>query len=114
MVTFKKGSIVVLPFPFSDLTATKRRPALVIVDLNGDDYVLCQITSNHMHDSYEVTLGKNDLIKGTLKTDSLVRTNKIFTATGDIIEYELGILSEKKMKEVEEKLIQLIRGKSTQ
>ncbi|MDG6245112.1 MAG: hypothetical protein QCH31_12125 [Methanolobus sp.] len=44
MVTFNKGSIVVLPFPFSDLTATKRRPALVIVDLNGDDYILCQIT----------------------------------------------------------------------
>ncbi|WP_319507364.1 hypothetical protein [uncultured Methanolobus sp.] len=54
MVTFKKGSIVVLPFPFSDLTATKRRPALLIVDLNGDDYILCQITSDHRHDSYEV------------------------------------------------------------
>src|SRR6056297_3163272 len=111
MAVFKKGSIVVLPFPFSDLTATKKRPALVIVDLKGDDYILCQITSNHRHDSYEVRLGKSDVANGELKVNSLIRTNKIFTATGDIIEYELGTLNDAKLKEVEDRLIQLITGK---
>ena len=45
MAAFVKGDIVVLPFPFSDLSASKRRPALVLADLQGDDIILCQITS---------------------------------------------------------------------
>ncbi len=40
-----KGDVVVIPFPFSDLTQTKRRPSLIIAELEGDDLILCQITS---------------------------------------------------------------------
>jgi len=35
----------VLHFPMSNLQAGKRRPALVVADLPGDDVILCQITS---------------------------------------------------------------------
>jgi len=42
---FVKGEVVVIPFPFSDLTQAKRRPALVVTRLEGDDLILCQITS---------------------------------------------------------------------
>lgn len=45
MGRFVKGDVVVVPFPFSDLSTTKRRPALVVADLTGDDVVLCQITT---------------------------------------------------------------------
>jgi mRNA interferase MazF len=45
MARFVKGDIVVVPFPFSDLTQAKRRPALVIAELKGNDVILCQITS---------------------------------------------------------------------
>ncbi|MFI5273274.1 MAG: hypothetical protein ACHQ4H_09625 [Ktedonobacterales bacterium] len=45
MGRFVRGDVVVIPFPFSDLTATKRRPALVVADLPGDDVILRQITS---------------------------------------------------------------------
>ena len=45
MERFVKGDVVVVPFPFSDLTAAKRRPALVITAFPGDDVILCQITS---------------------------------------------------------------------
>ena len=45
MGTFVKGDVVVLPFPFSDLTAAKKRPALVIAALSGDDIVIALITS---------------------------------------------------------------------
>jgi mRNA interferase MazF len=40
-----KGDVVVVPFPFSDLTQAKRRPALVLAGLEGNDLILCQITS---------------------------------------------------------------------
>lgn len=45
MGTFVKGDVVVAPFPFSDLSATKKRPALVIATLTGNDVILCQITT---------------------------------------------------------------------
>ena len=45
MGRFVKGDVVVVPFPFSDLTWVKRRPALVLAELEGDDLILCQITS---------------------------------------------------------------------
>lgn len=45
MARFVKGDVVVIPFPFSDLTQSKRRPAIVIAVLDGDDLILCQITS---------------------------------------------------------------------
>ncbi|MDZ7934257.1 MAG: type II toxin-antitoxin system PemK/MazF family toxin [Emticicia sp.] len=54
MATFVKGDIVVLPFPFSDLSDSKRRPALVLANLQGDDIILCQITSKNTRDSYAI------------------------------------------------------------
>ena len=45
MAKFIKGGVVVIPFPFSDLSQSKRRPALVLAQLEGDDAILCQITS---------------------------------------------------------------------
>ena len=45
MAKFMKGDVVVIPFPFSDLSQSKRRPALVLTTLEGDDAILCQITS---------------------------------------------------------------------
>ena len=52
MAKFVKGDIVVIPFPFSDLSQSKRRPALVIARLEGNDAILCQITSKTIKDIY--------------------------------------------------------------
>ena len=46
MAKFIKGNVVVVPFPFSGLTQAKRRPALVISKLEGDDIILCQINQS--------------------------------------------------------------------
>jgi mRNA interferase MazF len=43
MERFVKGDVVVIPFPFSDLSGSKRRPALFLADLAGDDTLLCRI-----------------------------------------------------------------------
>ena len=56
MAGFIRGDIVVVPFPFSDLSEAKRRPALIIADLTGDDFILCQITSQNVKDSYSILL----------------------------------------------------------
>ena len=80
MGKFIRGDIVVINFPFSDLTGSKRRPALVVSDLEGDDIILCQITSRAKTDKYSIRIEANDLINGNLPVESFVRPNKIFTA----------------------------------
>lgn len=66
--------MVVLPFPFSDLTGSKRRPALVLAELDGDDRILCQITSQQFRDSYSIPLNDRKIIiykAGHLKSDKI-------------------------------------------
>jgi mRNA interferase MazF len=57
---FVKGDVVVVPFPFSDLTQAKRS-ALVIAQLEGDDLILCQITSQRIGDRYAISIDAKDL-----------------------------------------------------
>jgi mRNA interferase MazF len=80
MARFMKGEIVVVPFPFSDLRSSKRRPALVVASLKGDDVILCQITSQTSSDGYSVPLDGTDFASGSLSQPSNVRPNRIFTA----------------------------------
>jgi mRNA interferase MazF len=85
MARFVKGDIVVLPFPFSDLTLAKRRPAIVITSLKGNDVILCQITSQGVKDEYAIPIDENDFADGSLKQRSHIRPNRIFTADTAII-----------------------------
>ena len=87
MGIFVKGDIVVLSYPFSDFSGAKRRPALVIADLDGDDIILCQITSQAKIDKYALKLEEEDFTDGKLSVKSVVRPNKIFTADSNIILY---------------------------
>ena len=109
MEKFVKGDIVVVPFPFSDLTLAKRRPALVIVSLSGDDMILCQITSKEIKDNYAIKLKENDFGKGSLHLESNIRPNKLFTMDRRIILYRAGHLKEEKIEEVIEKVVYIIR-----
>lgn len=109
MATFVKGDVVVVPFPFSDLSDSKRRPALVLADLPGEDIILCQITSQFSKDSSAVSLTDNDFSNGTLKTDSYIRPNRLFTADKSIIAYKTGIISAAKYQEVFNVLTNLLK-----
>ena len=111
MAKFVKGDVVVVPFPFSDLTQTKRRPALVIATLEGDDVILCQITSKIVKDMYSLPLDDSDFEAGSLKQPSNIRPNRIFTADGYIIIYRVGNLKQGKITEVIDRVVEIIQGK---
>lgn len=66
MEEFMKGDVVVLPFPFSDLTTSRRRPALIVAKIHGNDVILCQITSVARIDDYSIALSSSDFKKGYL------------------------------------------------
>lgn len=75
MGTFATRQVVLLPFPFSDLTASKLRPALVLADSGKGDWVLCQITSNPYADPAAVVITDADFEQGGLQRMSFARAN---------------------------------------
>ena len=98
------SEVVVLPFPQTDLSPGKRRPALVVADLPGDDVILCQITSQARADGFEVPLGANDFVQGRLQTDSFIRSHRLFTVDHAKILYSAGRVSPQKLAAVRSKI----------
>jgi mRNA interferase MazF len=105
-----KGDVVVVPFPFSDLAQAKRRPALVVAELEGDDRILCQITSRQFRDSYSIGINDFDFEEGSLKKESNVRPNRLFTADSRIILYRAGHLKAQRVGEVVETITDILSG----
>ena len=56
MVTPTAGAVVLVPFPFSDLSQAKLRPAVVLAGVGRGDWILCQITSNPYGDARAILL----------------------------------------------------------
>lgn len=108
MGRFVKGDVVVLPFPFSDLSNAKRRPALVVSELTGDDVILCQITSQNISDNYAIPLLRIDFADGKLNRDSNIRPNRLFTADSKIVHYRLGSITPDKMQAVVDKIVEIV------
>jgi mRNA interferase MazF len=110
MVRPVKGDIVVLPFPFTNMQATKKRPAFVLAKLFGNDVILCQITSRDRGDGYSIFLSTADFISGRLNLNSYIRPNHLFTAESSTIEYVAGKVSANKVNEVVNKVIQIVQA----
>ena len=101
------GEVVVLPFPQTNLQSGKRRPALVVADLVGDDLVLCQITRKPRSDGYSMPLVLADFERGRLAVDSFIRSNRLFTVEQSVILYAAGKIKDAKLQEVRARIRQL-------
>ena len=110
MGRFVKGDIVIMPFPFSDLSASKKRPALVIASLVGDDVILCQITSRPIRDRYALAIEEKDFATGGLNRASNARPNRLFTADSSLILYRAGALSSAKTDMIINAIIEILRA----
>jgi mRNA interferase MazF len=89
-----------MPFPFSDLSGTKLRPAVVLADTGHNDWLLCQITSNAYRDSVSIRLTNADLKLGTLSAVSYVRPIKLFTANESLVIKRIAILKDESFKAI--------------
>jgi mRNA interferase MazF len=107
---FIKGDVVILNFPFSNLSATKRRPAFVLADLENEDIILCQIASKPAKNEYSVKIEQSDFDDGSLPHDSFVRADKIFTADKKLILYKAGHIAQEKMRLIIETVVSVIEA----
>lgn len=104
-----RRQVVLLPFPFSDLSASKLRPALVLADAGRDDWLLCQITSQPFADARAVTLVDGDFAEGGLRLTSYARPGKLFTANASLVRSIAGQLNEAAHGRVCDALVRLLQ-----
>lgn len=105
----KKGDIILVPFPFTDLSGSKLRPALVLVE--GGDDVIAAFISTILRERFESDYFVKKSEKNSLKKDSLIKLNKLATLSHDLIKGKIGELSADDLKEIDKKLIDLFNIK---
>jgi mRNA interferase MazF len=112
MVTYKQFDVVVVPFPFTDKSTTKKRPAVVISDANTFNLslqksVMAMITTTG-HSSWNLDIPITDLSSAGLKASSLIRM-KLFTLDNILVIKKIGTLTLTDQLAVRQALKQLFR-----
>ncbi len=107
----KRFDIVLVDFPFTNLKNIKKRPALVINPLEGDNLILCQITTKQRNiKRYEIVLNKEDCM-GDIRFDSFVYADMIFTLHKSLIHGKIGEVNNSNIKKQINEKIDLIFSK---
>jgi len=103
------GSVVLVPFPFSDLSRSKLRPTVVLAEVGRGDRVLCQVTSNPYGDASAIPLDEAAFARGSLRVASYARPGKLFTASDNVIVAEVGSLRPEVTDRIVDAVIALLR-----
>ena len=88
---YSAGDILLLSFPFTDVTAAKRRPALALMDTGDEDIVVVRVTSQPPQTSFDIEL--LDWKKAGLLFPSVARIHKVATLEKQLVERKLGKLT---------------------
>lgn len=92
MGAFAAGQVVLLAFPFSDLSRSEFRPALLLAPAGRGDRIACQITSSPYADPRAIALSDAAFASGGLRRLSYVRPGRFFTAHDSLMEPSVGAL----------------------
>ena len=110
MVAPAAGAVVLVRFPFSDLSHTKLRPAVVLAGVSRGDWILCQVTSKPYGDARAITLEDSSFATGSLRVTSYARPGKLFTANRALIAADVGVLTPESLKGVVDAVVDLLRA----
>ncbi|MEK7408570.1 MAG: MazF family transcriptional regulator [Acidobacteriota bacterium] len=95
-------------FPFSDLSQTKLRPAVVLAGAGRGDWILCQVTSKPYGDARAIMLGDASFAEGFLRVTSYARPGKLFTANRDLIVAQVGRLKSEPFQQIIDSVLTLL------
>lgn len=107
------GTVVLVRFPFSDLSNSKLKPAVVLADAGRNDPVLCQITSQPYTDPIAVEISNSDLSTGSFRKPSYARPGKVFTANSAIVTKQVGELTPHKHDQIVNAIVALLKPRRT-
>lgn len=111
-MSYSRGEIVWVKFPFTDASISKLRPALVISNntINKtSDYLLMQITTRLRNDGLSLRIADSDFSGPTLLKQGELRIYKIFILNESLIQGQITTVSNDFMKRVIQKLITLLQ-----
>lgn len=109
MVLPAVGTVVLVTFPFSDLSASKLRPAVILPAVDRDDWILCQVTSNAYSDPRAVEIADADFVSGGLARTSYARPGKLFSVNTSIMNRAVGTLTAPKQIAVVDAVMAVLR-----
>lgn len=110
MVTLTAGSVVLVRFPFSDLSQLKLRPAIVLADAGRGDWILCQVTSNPYGDPQATEIDNDDFATGSLQRRSYVRVGKLFTGNNTLVTAQVGTLKPERFEQIIDSVVEILRS----
>lgn len=106
---FRQGDILIVPFPFSNLHSIKRRPVVVLSKkFNGNDLIVCGVTSNLKERKCSVLMDNDCLIEGILPMKSLIKVDKLFTLDKSIVIKKVGRLNAQCFGKVRKEFVGLV------
>jgi len=109
---FNQGDIVLVPFPFSDLTRIRQRPVLVLSKLaylkECEDVLTCGITSNLKDSNYSILIDNSNLGEGSIPIKSRIKIDKLFTLEQSIIIKKLGRINKETFEKVKKEFFSLV------
>jgi len=102
---FKQGEIIIVPFPFSDLSSIKNRPVLIISKSNNsEDIITCGITSNLKDSKNSVLIDDSSLEYGKIPKKSLIKVDKLFTLDKSIVKKKVARVNKETFNQVKKVL----------
>jgi mRNA interferase MazF len=104
------GAVVLVRFPFSDLSQSKLRPAIVLANAGRGDQILCQVTSKPYGDRGAVELEPTAFASGSLRVVSYARPGKLFTASHDLVTGQPAVLTPDMFRRVVDAVVDLLRA----
>ena len=110
MVTPSAGVVVTVQFPFSDLSQSKLRPAVILADAGRGDWILCQVTSNAYADQNAVQLGYQEFTSGSLSLTSSALPGKLFSANATLMATKVGRLKDEAFRQVIAAVVSLLQS----
>ena len=110
MGAVQPGVVVLVRFPFSDLSASKLRPAVVLAHAGGADWVLCQVTSNPYGDPSAVPVTPASFAAGGLGRESFARPGKLFTASESLFMKTAGHLTAAGHRELVRRVVSVLQS----
>jgi mRNA interferase MazF len=115
MTHYKPGYVVLIPFPFTDFSTFKQRPAVVISSSSfsrgSSDIIIAAISSNLVKkkDKYEYHLNRNEQKSSGLPKPSAVKLGKIITIDKRLVRKRTGHLPQKTTKDIIDKIQSIIK-----
>ena len=111
-IVFNQGDILIVPFPFSDLTSIRQRPVLVLskkeYNEKCEDIITCGITSNLKDNICSVLIEDSNLTEGKIPIKSRIKADKLFTLNKSIVIKKLARINQSTFEKVRKELFNLI------